>query len=78
MRPLRASEIGAYVFCARAWWYQCRGIEPQNRAALSAGQMLHRQHGQRVLLAGLLRALAWILLLAALALLTAYCALHWI
>ncbi|GEM_PF-1522630 len=73
MFSLRASEIGTYLFCARAWWYRRQGIEPQNQAELIGGQHLHRQHGRQVLLAGLWRVLAWVLLLAALALLTAYC-----
>lgn len=76
MRPLHASEIGAYLFCARAWWYRRQGIEPRNQSELVAGLALHRQHGQQVLRAGLTRGLAWSLLLAALILLTVHCALR--
>ena len=61
----------------RAWWYQCQGLESRNQGELADGLMAHRHHGQRVLLADLMRTLAWLLLLAALVLLTAYCALEW-
>lgn len=73
MKPMRASEIGSYLFCARAWWYQQKGIRPSNQAELTAGTELHRQHGRTVILSGLTRLLAIILLLAALALLAAFC-----
>jgi hypothetical protein len=72
MRTLRASEIGTYLFCKRAWWYQGQGIESSNQAELAAGSALHHQHGRTTLIAGGLRTLAWLVLLAALALLTFY------
>jgi hypothetical protein len=73
MKTIRASEVGSYLFCARAWWYARQGFESSNQAEMSAGTELHRLHGQRVLSAGLTRALALVLLLAALMLLVAYC-----
>jgi len=73
MRPIRASDIGTYLYCRRAWWYRQQGFEVENQAELAAGAQIHRQHGRQVLLAGLMRALALILFLAALALLAAYC-----
>ena len=72
MRTLRASEIGTYLFCKRAWWYQGQGIESSNQAELAAGSELHRQHGRTTLIAGLLHILAWLALLGALAVLTFY------
>lgn len=71
MKPLRASEIGSYLYCRRAWHYRRQGLEPANQAELAAGTELHRRHGRKVMLAGLLRALAMLALLAALAALTA-------
>lgn len=65
MRPIRASEIGTYLYCHRAWWYRQRGVESQNTAELSAGTALHRRHGQKVLAAGVLRLVGLALLLAA-------------
>ena len=73
MKTIRASDIGTYLYCHRAWWYRLRGFESQNSAELSAGTALHRGHGRRVFMAGALRTLALILLMTALALLAAYC-----
>ena len=74
MPPLiRASEIGSYLYCRRAWWYRKQGFESENQAELSAGSSLHRRHGRKVLVSGLLRSLALLLVLAALVLLVAYC-----
>jgi len=73
MRTIRASEVGSYLFCARAWWYRQHGVESTNHAELTAGTELHRQHGRKVIAAGVTRTLAVILLLVALALLVAFC-----
>ncbi|HTX89676.1 MAG TPA: hypothetical protein VMC09_00545 [Anaerolineales bacterium] len=73
MKTIRASEIGSYLFCARAWWYAQKGVASSNQAEMNTGTELHRQHGRRVLAAGLTRTLAVILLLVALALLVAFC-----
>ncbi len=62
---LKASEVGTYLYCKRAWWYRRRGIEPENQAELAAGTALHIQHGRKVMAAGLLQILGFILLLAA-------------
>lgn len=44
---LRASEIGEYVFCHRAWWLRrVRGLESAHRAQLDAGIARHLQHGR--------------------------------
>ena len=70
MRTIRASEIGAYLFCQRAWWYQAQGVESQNQAELAGGTAYHHEHGRRGFFAGLLRLAGWALLLGALILLT--------
>jgi hypothetical protein len=72
MRPVRASEIGTYLYCRRAWWYQRQGLEPVNQVDLVAGTEFHRRHGRQVLLASLWRTLALLFLLTAVVLLTAY------
>ncbi|MFO7583607.1 MAG: hypothetical protein R6W69_02675 [Anaerolineales bacterium] len=69
MKVIRASEIGSYLYCRRAWWYNRQGLESNNQSEMKAGTELHQRHGRKVLAAGLQRSLAWIFLLAALILL---------
>ncbi|MFH1446370.1 MAG: hypothetical protein ABIG43_03040 [Chloroflexota bacterium] len=69
MRTLRASELGSYLYCQRAWWYQKQGVESRNLAEMAGGTQLHRAHGRRLVLSGLMRILAWVLMLAGLVLL---------
>ena len=65
---IRASELGEYVYCARAWWLQrVQGVPSRNVAALHSGQQAHDRHGRAVAAVQIQRRLA--LLLAALALL---------
>ena len=73
MKTIRASEIGSYLFCARAWAYRQQGIESSNQVEMTAGTELHRQHGRTVIASGLMRILAVLLLLVALVLLVTYC-----
>lgn len=72
-RWIRASEIGTYLYCRRAWWYQQQGYASENRAQLEAGQAFHRHHGRLVWQSHLLRLLGTTLLLLSLMLLAAYC-----
>jgi len=69
MKVIRASEIGSYLYCRRAWWYRLHGVEPANQAEMAAGTEMHRQHGRSILAASFQSGLAWALLLAALILL---------
>ena len=78
MRTIRASEVGSYLFCARALWYRQQGIEPTNQTEMIAGTELHRKHGRQVIASGLTRILAVVLLLVALALLAAFCSARFI
>jgi hypothetical protein len=73
MKPIRASEVGTYLYCARAWAYAQKGIPSSNQADMAAGSELHRQHGRQLLTSRLIRSLALILLLVAIALLAAFC-----
>jgi hypothetical protein len=73
MKTIRASEIGSWLYCARAWWYQRQGYESTNRGAMDTGTGLHQRHGRLVLASTLTRALGLLALLAALALLVAFC-----
>ncbi len=64
---IRASEIGEYVYCHRAWWLgRVVGAENANRTQLDAGIERHRAHGRRVRRAFALQRAALLLLAAAL------------
>lgn len=65
MRIIRASEIGAFLYCRRAWWYRLQGLKPQNTAQLTAGTRRHQQHSRRLTTAGWLQITAFISLAAA-------------
>jgi CRISPR/Cas system-associated exonuclease Cas4 (RecB family) len=70
MPPIvRASDIGSYEYCRRAWWYRKQGVESENQAELASGTELHVQHGRKVMAAGILQIAGYILLLAAIVLL---------
>lgn len=76
---VRASDIGAWAFCNRAWWLaNVQQAEHENPAALQRGDEAHAAHGRAVTRAGrfqrvglwlLLAGLGLALLLAALSLL---------
>jgi len=72
MKTIRASDIGTYLYCRRAWMYRIKGYESINQAELSAGTELHRTHGRTVIAAGLYRMVGMFILLAALALFAVY------
>jgi hypothetical protein len=48
-RIIRASEIGQYDFCAKAWWLgSIEGVQPSNIRELRAGTAAHEEHGRQV------------------------------
>ena len=66
-RTVRASEIGTFIYCQRAWWYQRQGFEPINRRELAAGSEFHSAHAGRARSVILMRIIAGTLIIAALA-----------
>ncbi len=64
-RTIKASEIGSYLFCHKAWKYQRENVKPDNQAELRAGTALHYAHGRKVIAIGFTRVLAVIFLMAA-------------
>lgn len=68
MRPIKASELGSFLYCRRAWWYQRQGKTSENTAALANGQRRHNQHALNTRAGILLNWLALGVLLIALAL----------
>ena len=70
---IRASDLGEYVYCARAWWLRReQGVESRNVAAMQSGRAAHDQHGRAVESVHTQRRLA--LVLTVLAVLTAVAA----
>ena len=56
---VRASALGEYVFCARAWWLRREGIRPtRGGEARAAGTRWHERHGRSVARARRLRVVA--------------------
>ncbi|NWG19841.1 MAG: hypothetical protein HXY39_05880 [Chloroflexi bacterium] len=63
---VRASELGEYVYCARAWWLRrVAGLEPAGQERRERGVVLHRRHGRVVAGSRLLLVIAGLLALAA-------------
>jgi NADH:ubiquinone oxidoreductase subunit len=51
-RMIRASEIGEYVFCQRAWWlHHVVGEQPSDHEHRKRGIAQHRRHGRNVRMA---------------------------
>jgi hypothetical protein len=65
---IRASEIGSFLFCERAWSYARIGIPPtaKVRASREAGKVFHQKHGTRVIRSRNLMTIGLILLVLAL------------
>ncbi|NJL05233.1 MAG: hypothetical protein HC911_10095 [Chloroflexaceae bacterium] len=72
MRLIRASEVGEYVYCARAWWlHHVLAWQPDKltQAQLMQGTRQHARHARTVAASGILLRLGVGLVLAALGLL---------
>jgi CRISPR/Cas system-associated exonuclease Cas4 (RecB family) len=60
---IRASELGEYAYCARAWWLgRVLGYRPANLERLAAGEAAHLRHGQTVVSSRRLQRWAYALL----------------
>ena len=63
---VRASEIGQYAYCARAWWFaRVKGYRSAHVAAMRQGTARHGVHGRAVEGYHLLRRLAVALIVLA-------------
>ena len=72
MTTIRASEIGSYLYCKRAWYYQKKGYPSQNQQELAAGTRIHQNNTRTVMMSGCLRIIAYILLISAIVLLAIF------
>lgn len=57
---ITASEVGEFVFCAKAWQLKREGHEPDS-PHLAAGTAFHQQHGNQLTFARKLQRAAWVL-----------------
>ncbi len=77
---IRASEIGEYSYCSRAWWYRhVLKVSPEGTGKsgrLAAGRRAHERHGRLVATAVALRSLGMYLALCGLLLLALMLALN--
>ena len=63
---VRASDIGMWAFCQRAWWLaQVKEVAHQDPARLQQGSRAHADHGVRVRQAQMLQRAGLIILAAA-------------
>ena len=61
-RTIRASEIGSFLYCQRAWWYRRQNAPTINTAELAGGEDFHRQHVSHTRNARIIQTIAWFLL----------------
>ena len=62
-RIIRASEVGRYAYCTRAWWLgRVLGYRSHNVEEMAAGAEEHVSHGQQVVSYHRWRGLAYLLL----------------
>lgn len=67
---IRASEIGDYVYCRRAWWLRrVRGVAAINTPQLEAGTRHHVAHNRLVERSLLARRVAYVAIFIAVAVL---------
>jgi CRISPR/Cas system-associated exonuclease Cas4 (RecB family) len=72
MSTIRASEIGTYLYCNRAWYYQRKGYLSENQEDLAAGLQIHQNHTQMVMKSGCLRFVAYSFLISAIVIMAIY------
>ena len=72
MKIIRASEIGTYQYCQRAWWYKLQGYEPENKIEMAEGKSLHEKHGRFVYSSSCVQGIAYVSLMIALLITTAW------
>lgn len=63
---VRASDIGAWAYCNRAWWLaNVKNVTPANVSELAAGTRAHHVHGRTLQRSAQLLRLGYFLLAAA-------------
>ena len=75
-RTIRASELGEFVFCRRAWWYAQAGVPSDARGAQDRGTAWHAGRSRRAMAAAQLARLGRALIAGGTVLLAIYLILH--
>jgi len=48
MRKISASELGAFLYCQRSWWYARQGEKSENQTEMDLGSQVHHSHARNV------------------------------
>jgi hypothetical protein len=64
MRKISASELGAFLYCQRSWWYARQGEKSENQTEMDLGSQVHHSHVRNVKHAQLFQWLGLALFLA--------------
>jgi len=67
---ITASELGTYVYCARAWWYRNQNAPNENLPAMNEGTRFHRKMGRRLSAMRIARIILILMLFSALGLIS--------
>lgn len=54
MKAVKASELGSFAFCKRAWYYQNKGVSSLNQTALRRGSYQHSRQAWQVAISQIL------------------------
>ncbi|MBN1230415.1 MAG: hypothetical protein JXA19_00970 [Anaerolineales bacterium] len=71
-KTIRASEIGTYLFCNKAWWYQKKGVKSSNENELLSGTSIHEKHSKIMRTIGCMQVIGYTLFLASIVFLSIY------
>lgn len=69
MRKISASELGAFLYCQRSWWYALQGEKSENQPEMDLGSQVHQSHSRTVKQSQLFQWLGLALLIAGVCLL---------
>jgi hypothetical protein len=45
-KPIRASDVGAFLYCHRAWWLAFKGVKVQDKEIMKQGRQTHDANGR--------------------------------
>lgn len=69
MRKISASELGAFLYCQRSWFYARQGEKSENQPEMDLGSEVHHSHSRTMKQSQVLKWLGLALLIAGICLL---------